>query len=365
MRRMTTGLLAIVAVLPLTVAAAPVTNVDDPICDASGRELLTTDGFELTFDAPAVTAPEYTATGDVTGDAVTHYRTAEFWFAPRFGVEPGTEVDTTFELSWGGPGDFDIFLFDHEGYEIGRAAEDQVQGDQTVTTESVTIGIEECLPFQVAVRSFAGSPADQLTLTITPDAEAATAKVTDDRRTLYLSGDRPGQVTTLHGATFNADTPLQTRFSDERPTTGQPNTISRPVLGSRIERNLFQPFWTGILDDEPNLVGDASALVWVSSPTMAEAGGTLYVELFVDGAQVGEYAIDGGQVRPEPTPVLARFPDLDIEEAYQVTFQVTALPIVSPNEQSENPGDVTHTVYYDSVQFQSRIFLPIAPPPAP
>lgn len=357
-------LLSSAALLPVAlvaIAATPIVAVDDtPACDTAGREILDVSGFELTFDSPAVTAPELAATNDVTGDLATPHRSATFFFTPLFpGADDGVETDVS--LSWGNAtNDYDIFLFDAEGFELGRSDSAQVQ-DGAPAEEALSITLEHCEPFQVAVRAWAGA-GEQLTLSITPDADSPAAPVAEERTVLYLAGDRPGNASTLYGPQPPAEGPFRTAFTADRPTNGDPNLLTRPVAGSTIEANYFQPFWRTELEDEPDIVGDASALVWVSSPSGTATGtGTFYVQLWIDGGMAGEVEITGDQLGPEPRPIIAHFPDIEASAAWNVTLQVVTHPVVSPNTQSEDPGDANHTVWYDSIQYQSRLILPIAP----
>lgn len=365
MRRILSSLLA----LPLLLATVAATSGDatpaEPCHDTTGREVLTTDGFDLTYDAPVATAPELAAGHQVTGDLVSPYRAGAFFFTVD--VAPHEEAAVELTLSWEQLGsDFDIFVIDGEfGHELGRAANFDVVDEQD-TQENLTVHVSDCQTINVLTSSWAGSPAETLTLDIDVTGTEDTLRTdvgprpADARQALYLSGDRPGNLGTLHQqAPLNQVLPQRTAFSEQRPTGGQPNVHVRPVAGFNTEANPFQPFWPHEPEDFPALQGDASALVWVSSPSMdQQESGTLEVQLWINGQKHAQ-VFDGIEIGRDPTPLLVEFPDVDTEALFSATFQVATEPVVSSTGgESDDPGDLNHNVWYDSIQFQSRVFLP-------
>lgn len=350
------------APLALTGIAADLPPAE-PCAGTAGREPLTAAGLELTFDAPAVTAPELQATNEVTGDTVTPHRGAHHFFYAD--LAPFSEGQVTIDLAWANPSDYDLFVSDAEGFEIARSATSNVDEGQ-VWAESVTFDVDDCEAFTVRVSSWAGTPVEtlDLTLTVTPDesTDTGTTERGDTPTILYLAGDRPGQLGTLHTQSGAEDLPSRTAFSTDRPTTGQPNQHTRPAVGFDTHRNPFQPWWhlEVPVGDEFDVVGDASALVWLSSQTSPDHPATFFVRLFLDGAQVGEAAIDGALVGSEPRPFLVEFPGIEATDAYSVTLQVSTPPVVSSSSPTphDEPGDLNHTVWYDSVQYPSRLILP-------
>lgn len=349
------------------VAFAPVTTTEatppSDCTDAVGREMLTSEGLSLDLAAPGVTAPELAATADVTGAAITPHRTAHFLFTVD--AAPYEQVEVTTTLTWDGddntPSDYDVYTYAYtQGFRFssGTSNQSNIDGGDT-RVETTTTTLDDCQQFDVEVRSWAGSPAQTLALDIevtpvgTPldDVEART----DDRIALYLAGDRPGNLTPPQD-TAGTDYPFRATFSPERPTANVPNTITRPVLGSTIAKNPLQPWWAGQLEEFPTLRGNPSALVWLSSPTQQQDPGAVLVQLFLNGTE-HTVEIPGSELTSDVQPFLVQFPAVDTQ-VFEVSLQVSALPVVSPNTASEHLGDATHTVWYDSVQYQSRLFLP-------
>lgn len=337
-----------------------------------GREQITTDGFQLTFESPATTAPELAAANH---PAATAHRTAQFPFRANF--VPYTSGNLAITLTWPDTSDFDIFVFDAEGGEIGRSDASNIDGGDT-RVESVTVeGITHCQDFLVQVKSWAGRPDLDLTLKIefqspgpafacgfedphpscAGKAEGeAPARVTDARPRLYAGGD-PGQVSMVY-ATGGGATPFRSTLEPARPTTGTPNSYTRPVAGFRDQyQNPFIPAFVHTFAEPRTLRGDAHALVWVSSPTLQQEGGILYVDLYVDGGLFKEVPIPGAQVPSTPGPISVRFPALDFSGAESVALQVGTTPAVSTGGPG-NPADALFTIHYGSVQFPTRLTLP-------
>jgi hypothetical protein len=332
-----------------------------PTCaDQAGREVLDVDGFELTYDAPAFTAPELAATGELTGDGPSRLRSGTFQFVVD--AAPSDAVTLEMTLEWEGPSDFDLFVNDDAfGFELGRSVGENIQ--EGTTSENLTVTVEDCTPITVLTKAWIGNPAETLTLTIeaTPSDEIVFDAARGLEQTLlYAGGDRPGQVAMLHD--FAGDPTLpQGRLVEERPLTGQPNSYTRPVVGFDNPKNPFLPFFTirAPSFDEPIVLdGEVSAVVWVSSSTMKEndGAGKIAVHLFADGLDLGPVTIDGSELGDEPRPFLVSFGEVENLDVFELVLQIGADPAVSSNGPGE-PANASHTVWYDSVQFQTRVVV--------
>jgi hypothetical protein len=361
----------ILGVLPAGAQTDEATPVDCGPGD--GRERLTPAGFTAELEAPVVPAPLLAATAEQTA-AVQPYRRAVYAFTADFTPADGGTIAAALSWTDGDPSDYDVFIVDAEGNELGRSAEFNQTGPYR---EEATAFVEHCQDFSIAITNFAGRPLGDLAfaVTVTPNEEAqlacaegdpapgcagkaageAPAPVADTRTRLYLGGD-PGQASMVHAFAANDDLP-QATLDPQRPTSGTPNSYTRPVVGFRDRyRNPFVPHFTAAFDEPVDLVGEATALVWVSSPTL-DQGGTLFVDLYADGGLLSSVQIPGAEVGTAPTPLLVRFPDLDAPEALSVTLQLGTTPAVSSNGPG-NPGDALFTVHYGGVQFPSRVTLP-------
>lgn len=357
-------LLALTATVAAGVAFAPAsTAAPAPACDDTvGREVLTAEGLDLEIAAPAVTAPELAATADVTGEAITPHRSAHFLMTVD--AAPYEQVKLTARITWADtPSDYDIYAYTYQDefrYSLGTSNASNIDGGDT-RIEQITATVSDCQRIDLDLRSWAGSPAQDLRLEVVvePVGEPRTdvlARPADSRAELYLAGDRPGNLTPPSD-TAGSDYPFAGTFSGERPTGNVPNVITRPVLGSTIAKNPFQPWWGGTLEDFPTVQGRPSALLWLSSPTQQQDPGTVFVQLFLNG-QAHTVEIPGSELTPDVRPYLVEFEAVDVP-VFDVSLQVSALPVVSPNAQSEHAGDANHTVWYDSVQYPSRLYLPV------
>jgi hypothetical protein len=370
-------LILLVSVLALVLAVAPVgaATSSEIDCGSLGSdERLTLNGYEAVFDAPVVTAPELAATADVTGRAITPWREGVWHFVAD--LAPASAAQVTFTLEWDDPSDYDLVIYDDEGWSLGASQEENIQDGTTV--EQVTLTFRHCEQFSVSARSWAGLPEQELTLTIDPEpaggqltctdgdtapgcsgkeAGEAPDRVEDERAFLYLAGDRPGQAAMAWGQPNDLLIPLRSGFSHDRPTGGAPNSYNRPALGFNDYRNLLQAHFTEF-DMERDVLGDAEALVWVSSRTMADHDGTLFVQLYLDGAKVSEVEVPGSAIDSNPTPIRATFPDIDYTDAWDVTLMLAAEPIASSNGTTSEAGNAHYQVHYDAVQFPSRLVLP-------
>jgi hypothetical protein len=373
MRRLVLLVSALAFVLAMAPAGAATASAVD--CGGlGGDERLTLDGYEAVFDAPTVTAPELAATADVTGRAITPWREGLWHFTADFA--PVSAARVTFTLEWEDPSDYDLVVYDDEGWSLGASQDENLQ--EGTATEQVTLSLAHCDRFSVSVRSWAGLPAQELTLTIVPEPAGAELRcdegdtapgcagkeagevpdpVEDGRTFLYLAGDRPGQGSMAWGEPNNLDLPLRSGFSHERPTSGTPNSYNRPAVGFNQYRNQLQAHFTEF-DMDRDVVGTAEALVWVSSRTMADHGGTLFVQLYLDGAKAGEVEVPGSAIDSNPTPIVATFEDVDVRDVWDVTLMLAAEPVASSQGTTSELGDAHYQVHYDSVQFPSRLVLP-------
>jgi hypothetical protein len=350
------------AFAPASIDGATATPAAD-CADTAGRELLTLEGLSLDVAAPGVTAPELAATADVTGNAISPHRTAA-WLT-TVDAAPYAEAKLTVTITWDdAPGDYDLYGYTYtQGvrHSLGVSNESNIDGGDT-RTESFTATVADCQLVDLEVRSWAANPGQIISFeaTMEPIGEASAdvgARGDDPRATLYFAGDRPGNATTP-ADTAGADYPLGATFSPDRPTSNVPNLITHAAAGSTIQKNPVQPWWAGELDMVPTVQGTPSALVWLSSATQQDDPGTVYVQLFLNGAE-HTVEIPGSELTADVKPFIVEFPEVDTQ-VLQYSLQVSAMPIASPNAASEHTGDANHTVWYDSVQYTSRLFLPLA-----
>lgn len=354
-RRALPALLAAALAAPLVAAGTP--GGCGPL---DGREVVR-DGTTLSFSSPVATAPELNTTGAVTGDNVKHHRSATFFL--RMDAAPGGAADLDVELAWADQAtDYDLFLFDDRGREIARSAAATVQ-DGVSGVERLTRELDHCEDVVLAVRSWAGTPVEtlQLSFGVTPVDDAGTTPITAEPMALYLGGDGPGNANNLADYVGDDAYPFATAMVAERPTEGVPDATTRPAAGFNDAMNPFVPHWTTRVDGLA-VAGDASALVWVSSPTMdGDPVGTLTIDLYVDSTR-HRVEVPGTELGDEPRPFLVRFPDVVDDRVRSVTLQVGAEPAASSSGGAGNPSNVNHTVWFGSVQYQSRVLLPVVRP---
>ena len=391
MRRPSAILLALALGVPLLfvvpAGALPATFDCGP---DDGREQLTTEGIQLDFDAPAVTAPELASPVPANHPFITAQRSANFSFRANF--TPYQSGDLTFRLTWPDSSDFDILVFDGEGNELGRSAESNIDGGDTRFEEVTIAAITHCADLSVAVRSWAGRPDQDLSLKISfsnpgpafacalddphpacaGKAEGdAPARVEDTRMRLYLGGDRPGQAAMAGHYPFATgnlgNPPLSGSLSTQRPTGGVPNTFTHTALGNTNQnKNPFQAHFTRPFSEPGSVVGDVHALLWVSSETLKNDG-ILYVDLFVDGTgplvqtRQARISVPGAQINSHPTPIRVTFRNVQIPVESDFTLQVASDAVATSGGTTGRPGDAQWTLWYDSVQFPSRVTLSLGP----
>lgn len=376
--------LVVLAVLP---AAGEVTS--SVACGPDdGRERLTAGGFEATFAAPVVTYPGLSAPVDNNLGPLQELRSAPFSFTVD--VAPSDRADVLVTLDWAELSDFDVFIFDDTtGTEIGRAAEDNSANG--LTHEQVSLTLAHCQQVTFAVRSWSGSPLEQLTLTleVTPgttllacaagdpapnctgkaEGEAPDASPADTRTRLYLGGG-PGQASMAwhyvqaNGVGSNPVTEALPRatMAAERPTNGVPNSHTRVVGGFRQDhatawRNPLIPHWSYDFPERTDVSGDVTAVLWVSSRTIDETG-RFFVDLWIDGSPAGTVEVPGSRIRQEPTRIAVTFSDVKHANASGVTLQAATDPVATSDGQVNNLREAEVTVHYGSVQFPAFVTLP-------
>jgi hypothetical protein len=356
-------------------ALASTSPASQVLCpDDDGRTRLTGDTTR-TFEAPTFTAPELAATRAQTGESVTTFREAKLPLLVD--AAPSSTVTLGGELFWKRPSDFDLYVLGADGTVLANADTPNLEED-TMREQFESLKLSHCDKITVVVRSWAAAPTLELflTLTVTPGKQLLScvandpapgcagkaagqppAKVADTRTRLYLGGD-PGQASMAWSQTANEELPLpKGRLLTTEPTSGTPNSYTRPVVGFREQyRNPFVAHFTGALPAPRDVKGTASALVWVSSPTLSD-GGTLVADLYLDDGLASSVEIPGTLVGKAPTPLRISFPGVNAKAASKAVLQLATEPALSSNGPG-NPAHAAVTVHYGAVQFPSRITLP-------
>ena len=370
------GALALVTLVPLAARAeAPI-----DCGPGDGRESMTTQGFELTFDPPATGGNSGASNADETG-TVWANRSATFPFRANFA--PHASATLKLAITWANnPHDFDLYFIDAEGNST--ASENFSQTEPT--GESVTVeGVKHCDEFTIVVRNWVAGPVEpvKLTATVEPGAgllacgEAdpapgcagkaageAPAFVPDDRARLYFGGDRPGMVAATARYAASAagqQSPMRQALTPARPTAGVPDIFTRPVAGNPDfgEANNFFPYFRTQLSKPVTVSGPVHVLAWVSSRTMT-ATDKLYFDLHLDGSLVKRVEVAGKAGRG-PKPVLVT---IDGFEPTEATDSIT-VGITSPRGNDDPPNQASYaewSLFFGSVQYQSRVTLPFALP---
>ncbi|CAN5120454.1 hypothetical protein BH23ACT9_BH23ACT9_15460 [soil metagenome] len=274
----------------------------------------------------------------------------------------------TFDLKWAQTGDYDLFVFDGAGVELARSADANIEDpDVDPLGESLFLNtVGDCSQLHVVVRSWAGGPQPlTLDLTVSNLRDAVDPDLNervDARSTHYLGGARPGQVAMLHGDPNNLPTPLQSGLVSQRPTGAQPNSHTRTLVGFNNPRNLLQSHFTAPVSAPTRVTGAPAVQVWLSTPAQdlpAEQRGTFFVRVLFDDVDVAApIAIPAAAVNPWPTPFLVEFPTIDRTARTTITVQVSAEPVASSNGDTSPAGNGVFTLWYDSVQYPSRLVLP-------
>ena len=344
-----------------------------------GRESLTTQGFQFSFLPPATGGNSAASSADETG-TVWANRTATFPFRANFA--PHASANLKVDLAWANnPHDFDLYFVDAEGN--GAASENFNQTDPTGES-LVQEGVKHCDEFKILVRNWVGGP-ERLTLKITVEPSEALlacgeadpapgcagkaageppAFVPDDRARLYFGGDRPGIVAAqarYAASVAGQQSPVKQALTPTRPSIGVPDAFTRPVAGNPDfgEASNFFPYFRTDLAKPVTMSGPVHMLAWLSSRTM-DADDKLFFDLHLDGGLVKRVEVVGA-VGKGPKPVLVTF---DGYEATTVEQSIT-VAITSPRGNDDPPNQASYaewTLFYDSVQYQSRVTLPVALP---
>ena len=354
---------------PLTLAATPIECPPD-----DGRERLTTDGFELDFEAPYAKTYEAVPAAEHT-EAVKEQRDAKFPFSADF--TPYTSATVRVTLNWTEQADHDAFVLGEDGSELAAAnARTVFDGPETLDVE-----LAHCESFTVIARSGPGHPGSMMSLdiTVTPGktllacaesdpapgcagklAGEAPDLIPDTRSRLYLGGGRPGQASMAGHYVWTTgdqagDPPLHGTLAATRPTGGTPNTYTRPAAG--FDDQYQNPFLAhfGLPLEGKQITGDVHALVYASSQTMNQ-GGILNIDLWADGSLLKRVEFPGANVPTVASPLTATFNDIDVLVETELTLTVSAKPAAS-TQGPGNPADAEWTIYYDGVQFPSRVTL--------
>jgi hypothetical protein len=383
-KRLPIGLLALSMFTTLGSVGAQAQEGPPPIdCGpGDGREQLTKDGFQFQFDAPSTGGNTAASDADTSG-SVWANRTATFPF--DLNLAPSASGTLKATLAWANnPHDYDLYIRDDDSGGIIASSENFNQTDPT--GEQVTdVEIAHCQDISVLVRNWVAGPTEPLTLTvaITPGdqllacaendpapgcagkaAGAAPDFVADNRSRLYMGGDRPGMLaaTARYAASVaGTDAPMAQRLVPTRPSSGVANTHVRAVAGNPDfgEYNNFFPFFRTRLSQPVTFSGPVSVLAWISSKTMT-ATDKLWFDFHLDGALVKRVEVIG-KAGPGPKPVLVTFDGYDATEA----LESVTVGITSPRGNDDPPNQASYaewTLYYDSVQYQSRVTLPVALP---
>jgi len=384
--------LALAALLMGGSPAAAITPAGFDCPQDDGRESLTTDGFQLDFEAPAVAAPELAAANH---PAATAQRSGIFFFRANFA--PYASGDLTFTLSWTDSSDFDLYVFDAEGSTMAVSNASNIDGGDTRVEEAVVEGMSHCTDFSVQARNWAGRPDQTLKLKIEfknpgpafacelDDPHPACAgkaegeapdRLPDTRTRLYLGGDRPGQASMVGHYVFGnagaGEPPLKGTLSSTRPLGGKPNTHTRLLAGNPEQHE--NPFFANFsipVEGPKQLKGTVDVLLWLSSQTMSQDGGPVHIDLMKDGTgalatdtRIARVDVAGSAIGTTPTPVRVRFTGLDAVVESELVLQISANPVATSGGAVGNPNDAELTLYYDSVQFPSRVTLdPLGPAP--
>jgi hypothetical protein len=383
-KRLPISLLALSMFTTLGSVGAQAQEVTPPIdCGpGDGRDDLTTSGFKFEFDAPATGGNSAASNADETG-TVWANRSATFPFNANLAPSAGGKLKAT--LSWANnPHDYDLYIVDDESGGVIASSENFNQTDPT--GEQVTdVEIAHCQDISVLVRNWVAGPTERLSLAVeiapgeqllacaendpAPGCSGKAAGeapdfVADTRSRLYMGGDRPGMVaaTARYAASVaGTEAPMAQKLVAARPTSGVPNSHTRPVVGNPDfgEYNNFFPFFRMKLPQPVTFSGPVTMLAWVSSRTMNPTD-KLWFDLHLDGALVKRVEVIGKATRG-PKPVLVTFEGYDATEA----LESLTVGITSPRGNDDPPNQASYaewTLFYDSVQYQSRVTLPFALP---
>lgn len=383
MRRVLPALVALVALASLGPAAGAQEVVPPIDCGpGDGRHDLTVDGFKFEFDAPATGGNSAASSADETG-TVWANRTATFPFNVNLAPHAGAKLKAT--LSWANnPHDYDLYIVDDESGGVIASSENFNQTDPT--GEQVTdVEIAHCQDISILARNWVAGPTERLTLdvSITPGdqllacgendpAPGCAGKaageppdfVLDTRARLFFGGSRPGMVAAAlryaYATGGAGEPPMHQALVSQRPTAGVPNSQTRLVHGNYDfgPDSPFFPYFKTRLAAPVTVSGPIQVLAWLSSRTMVPTD-KLWFDLHIDGALVKRVEVTN--IGAGPKPVLVTIDGYEPTEA----LESVTVGITSPRAYDAPPTDASYaewTLFYDSVQYQSRVTLPFALP---
>ena len=370
------------AVLALLGPRAAAQEIVPPIdCGpGDGREEITTSGFKFEFDGPTTGGNTAASDADTTG-TVWANRTARFPFQSNLAPSAGGTLSAT--LTWAlNPHDFDLYIVDDESGGVIASSENFNQTDPT-KEEVMNVEIAHCQDISVLVRNWVAGPAERVNLqvNITPGeqllacaendpapgcagkaAGAAPDFVADRRARLFFGGNRPGTVAAAlryaYATGGAGDPPMHQTLTNSRPTTGVPNSQTRLVHGNYDfgPDSPFFPYFKTRLAAPVTVSGPIQVLAWLSSRTMVPTD-KLWFDLHIDGALVKRVEVTN--IGAGPKPVLVTIDGYEPTEA----LESITVGITSPRAYDTPPTDSSYaewTLFYDSVQYQSRVTLPFA-----
>lgn len=344
MRYVVAAVMAIVTVMAL---ASPAAATHTVACDRQhGWEPLTLDGIETTFAAPAATAPELAATVELTGQTVTDYRRALQYYQAF--LAPAATAAVTVTLHWQGPSDYDLIATAADGKTYASEQSNLPTGKYV---EQVTFEAAHCDDVQLDIFSWAGRPAEDLTIRIEMAPHGSLVCGAWDRDTVQCAGKEIGEPPAPYAdeRTFlyfsgvaGAPTDSRAVLTSQRPSTGIPQIAT----SGASEQNGAPAFDFGVTAPT-TFRGEISTLLFLkASATKSDVSVELWAdEDFVDALTVPADMLDSDEV----TAVVVAFGDMWIDVTDHLTVRVRP-----------EAGDVL--MHYGSVQFPSRVTLPAAAP---
>jgi hypothetical protein len=372
--------LLVLALLAVLAPAAGAQEGPPPIdCGpGDGREDLTSSGFQFAFDAPATGGNTAASDADTTG-TVWANRTARFPFESNLAPSAGATLNAT--LTWAmNPHDYDLYIVDDESGGVIASSENFNQTDPT--KEGVTnVEIAHCQDISILVRNWVAGPTERLNLQVTVmpgDQLLACAQddpapgcagkaageppdfVLDTRARLFFGGSRPGMVAAAlryaYATGGAGEPPMHQALVSQRPTAGVPNSQTRLVHGNYDfgPDSPFFPHFKTRLAAPVTVSGPIQVLAWLSSRTMVPTD-KLWFDLHIDGALVKRVEVTN--IGAGPKPVLVTIDGYEPTEA----LESVTVGITSPRAYDAPPTDASYaewTLFYDSVQYQSRVTFP-------
>lgn len=338
---------AAIVIVTVMASAGPVAAAHTVACDRQlGWEPLTLDGIETTFSAPAATAPELVATVELTGQAVTDYRRALQYYQAF--LAPAATATVTVALKWQGPSDYDLIATAADG-KTYASEQSNLQTGKYV--EQVSFEAAHCDDLQLDIFSWAGRPADELTIRIEMAPHGSLVCGPSDHDTAQCAGKQIGEAPAPYAdeRTFlyfsgaaGAPTDSRAALTSQRPSTGVPQ-----IATSGASEHNGAPAFDFRVTAPTTFRGDISTLLFLkASATKSDVSVELWAdEDFVEALTVPADMLDSDSA----TAVVVAFSDMWIDVADHLTVRVRP-----------EAGDVL--MHYGSVQFPSRVTLPAAAP---